>query len=385
MSHVHMASTLVSVRIALCNYPPFVHALRNGTSFYGPWVNAVLEALTDDVAVTWLYLDAGACHQRDLTELLCNDDADIAIHPMLLGSMDRHCLDWSHPMDSTGLSLVDAVRVEPEALLFAPFDGQTWLLYAATIACFVAVMILLDVNGGRRRHVLRGMMALSGQMDVPADAHTAVYLVYTTFGIFTMLFLSVYTADLTSYLTSQMDQPVTRLKTLIDGDANFYVMSGAAELQMELDAGPLTTNLNGGYSIVDDPESRALPVLLPFMMSQKMVFEQCVPLRVARDELPPHPLALALRTGFAMNPQIQRSLRRRVLSGKLHNEMRAWIRTKYECADPDRQAPRPTLRIMWPIFAIAYAGMLCAAAVRASPRLYEWSCAAVAAAQSMPA
>jgi hypothetical protein len=33
-----------------------------------------------------------------MTEILCSDDADIAMHPMLIGSMDRQCLEWSHPL-----------------------------------------------------------------------------------------------------------------------------------------------------------------------------------------------------------------------------------------------------------------------------------------------
>jgi hypothetical protein len=46
-------------------------------------------------------------------------------------------------------------------------------------------------------------------------------------------------------------------------------MSGSAELQMEFDQGPLTANLQGGYSIVSDPETTLKPIVVPYMMSRK--------------------------------------------------------------------------------------------------------------------
>jgi hypothetical protein len=364
-------ATLVGVRIALCNFPPFVHAQPDGGNFYGPWVNAVLDALTESVAVTWTNLVDGACSHRELTELLCNDAADIAIHPMLLGSLDRQCVEWSYPMDSTGLVLVDDPHVRPRALLFAPFTTTTWLVYAATVACLILAMVLLDETGNRRRHVLRGTMAISGQMDVPGDAGSSIYILYTTFGIFTMLVLSVYTADLTSYLTQQATQPTTRLKGLIDDKKAFYVMGGVSEVQLDLDRGALTVALGGGYSIVTDPDTRLRPILVPAMVGRKMAAQACDRLRVSADEMQTLPVGIAMRSGFAMNQQIQRSLRHRVTSGKLHAEMMGWIRTKYECMPADAIAARPTLTVMWPIFTVAYVGIVVAVVVRFAPAIVK--------------
>jgi hypothetical protein len=85
-------SELVSVRIAICNFPPYVHAHESGTNFYGPWVNSVLESLSENVAISWIYLQAEKCTQRDMTKSCVQTNADIAMHPMLIGSMDRQCL-----------------------------------------------------------------------------------------------------------------------------------------------------------------------------------------------------------------------------------------------------------------------------------------------------
>jgi hypothetical protein len=74
--------------------------LMKVAQFLGPWINSVLETLSDNVAISWIFLQAENA-QRDMTELLCSDTADIAIHPMLIGSMDRQCLEWSHPLDCT--------------------------------------------------------------------------------------------------------------------------------------------------------------------------------------------------------------------------------------------------------------------------------------------
>jgi hypothetical protein len=214
-------------------------------------------------------------------------------------------------------------------------------------------------------------MAMSGQLDVPDDVHISIYILYITFGLFTMLILSVYTADLASYLLNQVDQPATKLKSLIDSNTDFYVMSGSAELQMEFDKGPLTANLQGGYSIVSDPETTLKPIVVPYMMSRKMELAECGPLRLSYDEMPAMPLGIALRSGFAMNAQIQKRLRKRVLSGKFQNEMKAWIRTKYECDEEDMDMVRPSWSVMWPIFTIAYAGIGIAICSRLGPYLYR--------------
>jgi hypothetical protein len=362
--------SLVSIRIAICNFPPYVHAHEGGTNFYGPWINSVLETLSDNVAISWIFLQAEKCTQRDMTELLCSDTADIAIHPMLIGSMDRQCLEWSHPLDCTGMVTVDTVRTSPQALLFAPFTTFTWIMYAITVVCLICSMVVLDKKGRRRRHVLRGSMALSGQLDVPDDVHVSIYIVYITFGIFTMLILSVYTADLASYLLNQVDQPATKLKSLIDSNTNFYVMTGAVELQMEMDQGPLTARLRGDYSIVSDPETQLKPIVVPYMMSRKMELEQCGPLRLSYDEMPSMPLGIALRSGFAMNAQIQKRLRQRVLTGRFNDDMKAWIRTKYACDEGESGIARPSLSVMWPVFVIAYVGMGIAFTSRVAPYVY---------------
>lgn len=362
-----LESALVSVRIAVCNFPPYVHAHDDRTNFYGPWVNAVLDALTDDAAISWLYLQDDRCTQRDMTELLCTDQVDIAIHPMLIGSMDRGCLLWSHPLDSSGLVTVDSAVTSPKALLFAPFSVTTWIMYAVTVVLLIGAMILLDKKGDRRRHVLRGSMAVSGQLDVPENAHVSIYILYVTFGIFTMLILSVYTADLSAYLNSAVDRPATRLKTLVDDQQDFYIMYGAAELQMELDTSPLTAGLHGGYSIVSDPESELMPMLMPYMMSEKVLAKQCGPLRLSYNELPPMPLGFAMREGFAMNARIQRRVRRRVLSGRMQNEMHNWIRAKYACDQNTREAATPTLDVMWPVFLFAYIGITVAVTTKVMP------------------
>jgi hypothetical protein len=100
----------------------------------------------------------------------------------------------------------------------------------------------------------------------------------------------VYTADLASYLLNQVDQPATKLKSLIDSNTEFYVMSGSAELQMEFDQGPLTANLQGGYSIVSDPETTLKPIVVPYMMSRKWSSRN---VDLSYDEMPAMPLGIA--------------------------------------------------------------------------------------------
>jgi hypothetical protein len=61
--------------------------LTSGTNFYGR--NSVLN-LYQRMSLGYTYRPENA--HRDMTEILCSDDADIAMHPMLIGSMDRQ---WS--------------------------------------------------------------------------------------------------------------------------------------------------------------------------------------------------------------------------------------------------------------------------------------------------
>jgi hypothetical protein len=147
-------------------------------------------------------------------------------------------------------------------------------------------MMLMDKKGGRD-DTFHGV--LSGQLTFPM-----MFISPSTFctsrSACSPCLLSVYTADLASYLLNQVDQPATKLKSLIDSNTEFYVMSGSAELQMEFDQGPLTANLQGGYSIVSDPETTLKPIVVPYMMSRKWSSRN---VDLSYDEMPAMPLGIA--------------------------------------------------------------------------------------------
>jgi hypothetical protein len=72
-------------------------------------------------------------------------------------------------------------------------------------------------------------------------------------------------------------------------------MSGSAELQMEFDQGPLTANLQGGYSIVSDPETTLKPIVVPYMMSKNGARGMWTSPFVLHDEMPAMPLGISVR------------------------------------------------------------------------------------------
>jgi hypothetical protein len=97
---------------------------------------------------------------------------------------------------------------------------------------------------------------------------------------------------------------------------------------MEMDQGPLTARLRGGYSIVSDSETQLKPIVVPGHDVQKD--EQCDLYGCRTMRCRRLPWGIALRSGFKQNAQIQR-LRQRVTTGRFNDDMKAWIRTKYAC------------------------------------------------------
>jgi hypothetical protein len=170
---------------------------RGGTNFYGPWVNSVLEALSENAAISWIYLQPKNAH-RDMTEILCSDDADIAMHPMLIGSMDRQC----GVVSSFGLFRSrDRRRCSHTA--GAPYSPRSHRSHGyVRLTVFYSRLGMMLMERGRRRHT---KTAMSGQLDVPDDVHISIYILYITFGLFTMLILSVYTA--VGFVPAQSSRP----------------------------------------------------------------------------------------------------------------------------------------------------------------------------------
>jgi hypothetical protein len=113
-------------------------------------------------------------------------------------------------------------------------------------------MMLMD-KGGRRRHISRGAMYV-WSVDVPDDVHISITFC-TSRSACSPCHTERVHCGFGFVLLNQVEP--AKLKSLIDSNTEFYVMSGSAELQMEFDQGPLTANLQGGYSIVSDPRLRS--------------------------------------------------------------------------------------------------------------------------------
>jgi hypothetical protein len=75
-------------------------------------------------------------------------------------------------------------------------------MYALTVFSLVLAMMLMDKEAGD--DTFHGVLWYVWSVDVPDDVHISIYILYITFGLFTMLILSVYTADLASYLLNQV-------------------------------------------------------------------------------------------------------------------------------------------------------------------------------------
>jgi hypothetical protein len=121
----------------------------------------------------------------------------------------------------------------------------------------------MDKKGGRRRHISRVLWHV-WSVDVPDDVHISIYILYITFGLHHAHTERVHCGRFVPAQSS--DQPATKLKSLIDSNTEFYVMFRRAT--DGIDQGPLTANLQGGYSIVSDPETTLKPIVVPYMMSE---------------------------------------------------------------------------------------------------------------------
>jgi DNA topoisomerase IB len=97
-------------------------------------------------------------------------------------------------------------------------------MYALTVFSTLPAMMLMDKKEAGDTH-FTGCYGMSGQLDVPDDVHISITFCTSR---------SVHHAhtervhlDLASYLLNQVDQPATKLKSLIDSNTEFYVMSGS--------------------------------------------------------------------------------------------------------------------------------------------------------------
>lgn len=318
------------VRLAVCDHRPFTYVM--GDKVFGPWVAVALSALPDGSDP--VFVTVNACNSAGMLASLAADEADVAVHPMLLDGGGCAACTWTFPVSNNGHVFVSAYEAPPfTSLLFDHYTRGAWLLVSGIVLAFVVSAIVMERRRAGFMHVVFGIMSLTNNLTLADDYSAATHVLYVGMAICCTLMVAVYTADLTSWVLQEKEYVGVNVKALLAAGERFSVVEGGAAEQM---VAQYPTALPGqAYDVVPAGSVRdELPCMMPWEMASMLRGESCDPMGFVTGHLTRVPHTMVFRSDWEGGARFDAALRDLSLRSYIQTATTAWIDGRYRCVQP---------------------------------------------------